>query len=106
MPLPNSPLRYPGGKAVLTDFLAATINANGLGDAVYHASRHVGDEPFAVLLGDNIIHSKVPATRQLMECYARFGHSVVGVEVVPEERIPRYGIVDGKRIEDNIHEVI
>ena len=57
------------------------------------------------LLGDNIIHSEVPATRQLMDCYARFGHSVVGVEAVPEERIPRYGIVGGKRIEDSVHEI-
>lgn len=78
---------------------------NGLGDAVLCARRHVGDEPFAVLLGDNIIDAEAPAVGQLIDCYAEFGGSIIAVETVAEEKIPRYGIVGGKKIGDNIHEV-
>ena len=78
---------------------------NGLGDAVYHARHHVGDEPFAVLLGDTIINSDVPATRQLIDCHEKYQSTIIAVEIVPEEKLSRYGIVDGKSIGDNIHEV-
>ena len=78
---------------------------NGLGDAVYHARHHVGDEPFAVLLGDTIINSDVPATRQLIDCHEEYQGTIIAVEIVPEEKLSRYGIVGGKKISDNIHEV-
>ncbi len=77
----------------------------GLGDAIYHARRHVGDEPFAVLLGDTIIDSKIPATRQLVDCYEERRNTIVAVEIVPKEKVSRYGIVGGKKISEHIHEV-
>jgi len=78
---------------------------NGLGDAVNHARRHIGDEPFAVLLGDTIVNSAVPATRQLIECYREYQSAIIAVEIVPDEKLPRYGIIGGKRINDTVHEV-
>jgi UTP--glucose-1-phosphate uridylyltransferase len=78
---------------------------NGLGDAVNHARDHVGKEPFAVLLGDAIIDSDVPATRQLIDCHEKFKCAIIAVETVPEEKLSRYGIIGGKKIGDTIHEV-
>ena len=78
---------------------------NGLGDAVSYARHHVGKEPFAVLLGDTIIASEVPATRQLIDCHKEYDHSVIAVETVPREKVSRYGIIGGKKIGENIHEV-
>lgn len=77
----------------------------GLGDAVFCARHHVGDEPFAVLLGDTIIESDTPAVRQIVECYNEYRHTIIAVETVPREKVSRYGIVDGKRISENVHEV-
>jgi UTP--glucose-1-phosphate uridylyltransferase len=65
----------------------------GLGHAVLVARALVGNEPFAVFLGDDIIESRVPAMRQLMDVHARRGCSVVGVERVSRERTRDYGIV-------------
>jgi len=79
--------------------------SKGLGDAVYQARAHVGDEPFAVLLGDTIINSKVPVMQQLIDCHAEYGGTVIAVETVPEEKIPRYGIISGEKVRDNIHRV-
>ena len=71
---------------------------NGLGDAVLHAREHVGDNPFAVLLGDTIIESESPVTRQLMEVYERYHEPVVALEEVDPTRVGRYGIIAGKNI--------
>jgi len=76
---------------------------NGLGDAVLCARRFVGDEPFAVLLGDAIIDASPPATRRLIDCYAEHGHSILGVEQVPPEKVSRYGIVSGVSVADRVH---
>lgn len=68
----------------------------GLGHAVLCAASVVGDEPFAVLLGDDLIHGKVPCTKQLIEVFEREGGtSVVGVMQVPQSEVSKYGIVDG-----------
>ena len=67
----------------------------GLGHAILCAKQHIGNHPFAVLLGDDIIHSKVPATRQLIDLYNKFNCSVIGCEKVPKNMVDRYGIVDG-----------
>ena len=75
---------------------------NGLGDAIRYASNHVGDEPFAVLLGDTIIDSVIPVTQQLIDIYEQYRQSVVAVETVPHERVNRYGIVGGKKISDTL----
>lgn len=68
--------------------------ALGLGHAVLQARRHVGREPFAVILGDDLIFSDRPAIGQLLDVYARYGAPVVAVERVPRERTGAYGIVD------------
>ena len=69
--------------------------ALGLGHAVLCAAELVGDEPFAVLLGDVIMHGSVPATRELMDIYDATGAGAIHVEKVPRERVHFYGIVDG-----------
>jgi UTP--glucose-1-phosphate uridylyltransferase len=68
--------------------------ALGLGHAVLTARELVGDEPFAVLLGDVIMDGKVPATRSLVEIYQETGVGAIAVEAVPRERLHFYGIVD------------
>ncbi len=69
----------------------------GLGDAILCGERFVGDETFAVLLGDTITINKTPCTRQLMSVYDEFGASVIAVEKVERSRIPFYGIIKGSR---------
>ena len=66
----------------------------GLGDAILKAGKHVGNEPFAVLLGDDIIINKKSAMEQLIECYKSVDCSVIGVEEVPLEMVSKYGIVE------------
>ncbi len=77
----------------------------GLGDAVRCAREAVGDEPFAVLLGDALVSANEgakPVTRQLMDVHARHGGSVVALEEVPIEKVSRYGIMGGTEIESGV----
>jgi UTP--glucose-1-phosphate uridylyltransferase len=73
---------------------------NGLGDAIRYAQQHVGDEPFAVLLGDTIIDSVIPVTQQLIDIYDQYRRTIVAVEAVPKENVSRFGIIGGKQISD------
>ena len=66
----------------------------GLGHAVWCARNFIGDEPFAVLLGDDIVRAEVPCTKQLMEQFNVTGSSVIGVQTVSNEETHRYGIID------------
>lgn len=66
----------------------------GLGHAVWCARNFVGDEPFAILLGDDIVQSETPCLRQLMDEYERTFSSVLGVMQVDEEETHRYGVID------------
>jgi UTP--glucose-1-phosphate uridylyltransferase len=66
----------------------------GLGHAVWCARKFIGDEPFAVLLGDDIVQSEKPCLRQLMDEYEATLSSVIGVQTVKEEETHRYGIID------------
>lgn len=70
--------------------------AKGLGDAIYCASRFIGDEPFAVLLGDDIVQSEKPCLKQLIEVYDRYSTSVVGVQQVQKDDVDKYGIIEPK----------
>jgi UTP--glucose-1-phosphate uridylyltransferase len=70
----------------------------GLPDAILHAEKHVGDDPFAVLLGDDIIKSKVPCIGQLIDVYKEFKSSVIAVQEVSWDKINRYGAVKSKKI--------
>ncbi len=75
----------------------------GLGDAVKLAKYHVNNEPFAVLLGDTLVHSEgKPVTRQLIEVFERYCGSVVALEKVQPEMVHRYGVINGKALEENI----
>jgi UTP--glucose-1-phosphate uridylyltransferase len=65
----------------------------GLGHAISCASRFIGDEPFAVLLGDDVVHSpEKPCLKQLVEVYERYNSSVIGVQEVPEQDVSQYGV--------------
>jgi len=77
--------------------------ALGLGHAVLTSKRVVGDEPFAVLLGDDIIDSSVPALKQMMAVYARYPASILAIQKVPRSQTHHYGIIDAKRIEDGVY---
>ena len=75
----------------------------GLGDAIRCARSFVGDEPFAVLLGDTIVDGEVPITRQLAQFYDTWRCPVIGVERVPKEKVGRYGIIAGKQIDNGTY---
>lgn len=66
----------------------------GLGHAIHCAKKFIGEESFAVLLGDDIVQSEVPCLRQLINQYEETGTSVIGVQQVPKEETNRYGIID------------
>lgn len=66
----------------------------GLGHAISCASRFIGDEPFAVLLWDDIVHSpEKPCLKQLIDVYERYNSSVIGVQEVPEQEVSKYGVI-------------
>ncbi|MCI6099164.1 MAG: UTP--glucose-1-phosphate uridylyltransferase GalU [Selenomonas sp.] len=70
----------------------------GLGDAILCAKAFMGDEPFAVLLGDDVVyHPEKPALQQLIEVYEKTGGSVLGCQQVPDEKVSSYGIVAGEQ---------
>ena len=74
----------------------------GLGDAILKAEKHIGNEPFAVLLGDDIIVNNQSCTGQLMSVFSRFQKSVISIELIPPEKISSYGIIKGSEIEPDI----
>lgn len=79
--------------------------ALGLGHAILCAKDLVGDEPFAVFLGDDIIDGKVPAMTQMVEVYKKYRHSVLAVQRVPKENISSYGVIKGELLEDGVFKV-
>lgn len=79
--------------------------ARGLGHAVWCARNFIGNEPFAVLLGDDIVQSQVPCTQQLIKQYDQSGKSVIGVQTVDIDQTHRYGIVDPNDSFGRLYEV-
>ena len=77
----------------------------GLGDAVLLARQHVGNEPFAVMLGDTINLSKVPVVKQLIDMHAELGGSIIAVEPVSRDKVQDYGIIKGTNISDNLYDI-
>ena len=77
----------------------------GLGDAVLRAKEFVGDEPFAVLYGDDVIIGEIPAIGELCEAYEKYGKSVVGIKEVPDELIVKYCSLKAEKLEDKIFSV-
>jgi UTP--glucose-1-phosphate uridylyltransferase len=80
--------------------------AAGLGDAVVHAEHHVGGEPFAVLLGDDIVAATDPLLERMIAVYERYGRSVIAVQEVRREDIHLYGAVKPEWVEDDLARVI
>ena len=80
--------------------------AKGLGHAIHCAKSFVGNEPFAVLLGDDIVYSaEKPCLKQMIEVYDKYHASVLGVQTVPHDQVSKYGIVDGENIGDRLFSV-
>ena len=77
----------------------------GLVDAIYCAKKHVGNDPFVVMLGDTITKDTVPCTKQLIDIHEKYGKSVIALEEVPDEKVERYGIIGGEEIEPNIYQI-
>lgn len=77
----------------------------GLGHAVLCARQFVGDEPFAVLLGDDIVDAEVPVLKQLTDVYDDCGGSILGVQEVPKDKVSSYGIVKPALIKDRLWQV-
>lgn len=99
------------GKQNLLDVVRETTDVNvhyvrqkymrGLGDAILCARSFVGDEPFAVLLGDDVVyHPERSALRQLIDIYEETGGSVLGCQIVSDEQVSSYGIVGGETLEN------
>ena len=78
----------------------------GLGDAVLCAKAFIGDEPFAVLLGDDIVYNpEKPCLKQLIDCYIEHPGIILGAQFVPEDKVSSYGIVSGEALADNLYRV-
>jgi UTP--glucose-1-phosphate uridylyltransferase len=77
----------------------------GLGHAIHCAKTFVGNEPFAVLLGDDVVDSETPCLKQLIDCYSEYNTTILGVQTVEKENVSKYGIVDGIHIEDRVYKV-
>lgn len=77
----------------------------GLGHAVLCAKTAVGDEPFAVLLGDDLVDAEVPCTKQMIDVFQKYGKSVVALMEVPEKDVSKFGVCGGKALGKNIIEI-
>lgn len=77
----------------------------GLGHAINCARTFVGNEPFAVMLGDDIVDAEIPCLKQLMNCFDEKQSTIVGVQEVDKENVNKYGIVDGVQISDRVYKV-
>ncbi len=74
----------------------------GLGDAVLCAKDLIGDEPFAVLLGDDLVDATVPCTKQMIDVFNKYNKSVVALMRVPDDEVPRFGICGGHSTEERV----
>ena len=70
----------------------------GLGHAIGCAKAFVGNEPFAVLLGDDVVDSEVPCLKQMIDCYNEYKTTILGVQTIPDKDVSKYGIVKGTYI--------
>ena len=75
----------------------------GLGHAILCAKSFIGDEPFAVILGDDIVDSKTPCLKQLLDIYYEYNTTIIGVQKIDRNDVNKYGIIQGKYIDENIH---
>ena len=77
----------------------------GLGHAIHCAKSFIGNEPFAVLLGDDIVDADTPCLKQLINTYDEYKTTILGVQEVAKEDTDKYGILDVKHIEDRVYKV-
>ncbi len=77
----------------------------GLGHAIHTAKQFIGDEPFAVLLGDDIVESDTPGIKQLVDMCDQVEGPIIGVKTVPDEEVSRYGIIEYESREENLYNV-
>jgi UTP--glucose-1-phosphate uridylyltransferase len=77
--------------------------ALGLGHAVLTAKRVVGGDPFAVLLGDDIIDAEVPVLKQMMQVFHRYPSTILAIQKVPKSQTHQYGIIDARKIENGVY---
>lgn len=77
----------------------------GLGHAILVAKTFINNEPFAVLLGDDVVVSKKPCIQQMIEVYDKYETSVLGVQSVPIEQVNKYGIVKCDKVDDRIYKI-
>ena len=75
----------------------------GLGDAVLCAKDVIGDEPFLVLLGDDLVDSATPCSKQMIDIYQKHNKSVVALMRVPDEDVPKFGICGGHSLDERVH---
>jgi len=77
----------------------------GLGHAIWTARNVVGNEPFLVLLGDDLVLSETPCCQQMLDLYNEFEDPIVAIQQVPQEETHQYGIVEGEEVRQGIHRV-
>lgn len=77
----------------------------GLGHAIWCARKFIGNEPFAVLLGDDIVRADTPCLKQMIDQYERYNASIIGVQPVPDAEVSRYGIMNGKMVDERLYSV-
>ncbi|UCF30198.1 MAG: UTP--glucose-1-phosphate uridylyltransferase GalU [bacterium] len=99
-------LREVAGASRMVDVVSVRQKEQkGLGHAVLCAREAVGEEPFAVLLPDDVFQSKRPCIGQLLDPFERFGKTVIALQEVPTSTVHRYGIIDGEEIEPNVYRI-
>ena len=79
--------------------------ALGLGHAIYQAKDFVGDEPFAVLLADDIVDAEKPALKQMIEVFEKYNAPVIATMQVSGEAISRFGVIDAEEVEENVYKI-
>jgi len=79
--------------------------ALGLGHAIYQARDYVGNEPFAVVLADDIVDAEVPALRQMIDVYEKYDSPVIATMQVAGEAISRFGVIDAEEVEPNVYKI-
>jgi UTP--glucose-1-phosphate uridylyltransferase len=77
----------------------------GLGHAIYCAKAFIGNEPFAVMLGDDIVDSQTPCLKQLIDVYNEYKTTILGVQHVDPNEVGKYGIVAGKQVDDRVFKI-
>lgn len=79
--------------------------ALGLGHAIHCAKTFIGNEPFAVLLGDDIVEAPTPCLKQMIDVYDQYQTTLLGVQTVDPKNVSKYGIIDGNQVDDRIYKV-